>query len=85
MNKEFICYMDAKDYRDMHKGTIKWCAVGTKPSENDTDVKLFASLPPAELTDDEIKEVYGEYFDVENCDWIQLQCIRAILLKAQEK
>jgi hypothetical protein len=35
------------------------------------------------LTDEEIKAVYGEYFDVENCDWLQLQCIQAILRKAQ--
>ena len=38
-----------------------------------------------ELTDEEIKAVYGEYFDVENCDWLHLECIRAILRKAQEK
>ena len=38
-----------------------------------------------ELTDAEIKAVYGEYFDVENCDWLHLECIRAILRKAQEK
>jgi len=36
------------------------------------------------LTDEEIKAVYGEYFDVENCDWLHLQCIQAILRKAQE-
>ena len=38
-----------------------------------------------QLTDEEIKAVYGEYFDVENCDWLQLQCIQAILRKAQER
>jgi hypothetical protein len=38
-----------------------------------------------ELTDEEIKEVYGKYFDVKNCDWLHLQCIRAILRKASEK
>ena len=38
-----------------------------------------------ELTDEEIKKVYGEYFDVKNFDWLQLQCIRAILRKASEK
>jgi hypothetical protein len=38
-----------------------------------------------ELTDDEIKEVYGEHFDVKNCDWLHLECIRAILQKASEK
>ena len=41
--------------------------------------------PAKTLTDEEIKAVYGEYFDVENCDWIHLQCIQAILRKAQEK
>ena len=40
--------------------------------------------PVKELTDEEIKAVYGEYFDVENCDWLHLQCIQAILRKAQE-
>jgi hypothetical protein len=39
--------------------------------------------PVKELTDEEIKAVYGEYFDIENCDWLHLQCIQAILRKAQ--
>jgi len=38
-----------------------------------------------ELTDAEIKEVYGKYFDVKNCDWLHIECIRAILKKASEK
>jgi hypothetical protein len=38
-----------------------------------------------ELTDDEIKQVYGKYFDVKNCDWLHLECIRAILKKAESK
>jgi len=38
-----------------------------------------------ELTDEKIKEVYGKYFDVKNCDWLHLECIRAILKKANEK
>ena len=37
-----------------------------------------------ELTDEEIKAVYGEYFDVENFDWLHLQCIQAILRKAEK-
>lgn len=37
------------------------------------------------LTDAEIKEVYGKYFDVKNCDWLHIECIRAILQKAGEK
>jgi hypothetical protein len=36
-----------------------------------------------ELTDDEIKEVYGEHFDVKNCDWLHIECIRAILKKRE--
>ena len=38
-----------------------------------------------ELTEDEIKEVYDQYFDVENFGWLHLQCIREILQKASEK
>jgi hypothetical protein len=45
----------------------------------------YVSYPTKTLTDEEIKAVYGEYFDVENCDWLHLQCIQAILRKAQEK
>jgi hypothetical protein len=42
------------------------------------------ALEMRELTDEEIKAVYGEYFDIENCDWLHLECIRAILRKAQK-
>ena len=38
-----------------------------------------------ELTDDEIKEVYDQYFDVNNFGWLQRECIREILQKAREK
>jgi len=38
-----------------------------------------------ELSEDEIKEVYDQYFDLENFDWLHLQCIREILQKASEK
>lgn len=38
-----------------------------------------------ELTDDEIKQVYGKYFDAKNCDWLHIECIKAILQKAREK
>jgi len=38
-----------------------------------------------EISDDEIKQVYGKYFDVKNCDWLHIECIRAILQKAREK
>ena len=95
MNKEFICYMDAQDYRDMQKGTIKWCAVGTKQSENDTDVKLFASLPVKELTDEEIIEQANHLADGWFSDKFEkgifiteeklVDLVKAILRKAQEK
>ena len=38
-----------------------------------------------EVSDDEIKQVYGKYFDAKNCDWLHLQCIREILERAGEK
>ena len=38
-----------------------------------------------EMSDDEIKQVYGKYFNAKNCDWLHLQCIREILEKASEK
>lgn len=41
--------------------------------------------PIGELTEDEIKEVYDQYFDLENFGWLHLQCIREILEKAREK
>jgi hypothetical protein len=58
---------------------------------------LYKELPPdsvleltplyamRELTDDEIKEVYDQYFDVDNFGWLQRECIREILQKAIEK
>jgi len=38
-----------------------------------------------EVSDDEIKQVYGKYFDAKNCDWLHLQCIREILERVGEK
>jgi len=38
-----------------------------------------------EMSDDEIKQVYGKYFDAKNCDWLHLQCIREILERTGEK
>ena len=43
------------------------------------------ALKLRELTDEEIKEVYDQYFDVNNFGWLQLECIREILQKASEK
>ena len=43
------------------------------------------ALRLCELTDDEIKEVYDQYFDVDNFGWLQRECIREILQKAREK
>jgi hypothetical protein len=57
-----------------------------KPKVDKQGFKWFPlyTHPAKTLTDEEIKAVYGEYFDVENCDWLQLQCIQAILKKARE-
>lgn len=38
-----------------------------------------------EMSDDEIKQVYGKYFNAKNCDWLHLQCIREILERAGRK
>ena len=43
------------------------------------------ALKLRELTEEEIKEVYDQYFDLENFGWLHLQCIREILQKAREK
>jgi len=56
------------------------CLCGVKTSKVET-----AMIPRRELTDEEITEVYGKYFDAENCDWYHLECIRAILKLASEK
>lgn len=49
--------------------------------------RLFCKMvkQQREMSDDEIKQIYGKYFDVKNCDWLHLECIRAILQKASEK
>jgi len=56
-----------------------------KESPPDSILKLTPLYAIRELTDEEIKEVYGEHFDVKNCDWLHIECIRAILKKANEK
>jgi hypothetical protein len=56
------------------------CLCGVKTSKVEDVVN-----PLRELTDEEITEVYGKYFDAENCDWYHLECIRAILKLASEK
>jgi hypothetical protein len=47
--------------------------------------RLSKEVELRELTVDEIKEVYDQYFDVNNFGWLQLECIREILQKAREK
>ena len=47
--------------------------------------RLSKEVELRELTENEIKEVYDQYFDVENFGWLQLECIREILQKAREK
>ena len=59
---------------------IKYATVVKQP-----DIPLYTTPQIKELSDEEIKTVYGEYFDSKNCDWIHLECIRAILKKASEK
>ena len=38
--------------------------------------RLSKEVELRELTDDEIKEVYDQYFDVDNFGWLQRECIR---------
>lgn len=50
------------------------------------DWKLICKMVKQdEMSDDEIKQVYGKYFNAKNCDWLHLQCIREILERAREK
>jgi hypothetical protein len=69
----------------------EWLPLYTHPAKKLTNDPLvnwkpvWQEKPELTLTDAEIKEVYGEYFDIENCDWLHLQCIQAILKKASEK
>jgi len=55
------------------------------PTQNEWRLICTMVKQQRELTDEEIKEVYGKHFDVKNCDWLHLECIRAILKKANEK
>jgi hypothetical protein len=74
MNNEPVAWTDGKgNYFDKHS----FFPVN--------DLTPLYTHPVKTLTDEEIKAVYGEYFDIENCDWLHLQCIQAILRKAQEK
>ena len=50
-----------------------------------TEIEQLKKHGYAELTEDEIKEVYDQYFDVENFGWLHLQCILEILQRAREK
>jgi hypothetical protein len=60
------------------EGDVCFCGVTTSKVEDVVN-------PLRELTDEEITEVYGKYFDAENCDWYHLECIRAILKLASMK
>ena len=73
IDKETGCFVyNQYDYEDLDEhGKDGLIALYTHPAKT--------------LTDEEIKAVYGEYFDVENFDWLHLQCIQAILKKASEK
>ena len=81
MNNEPVAWMET------YKGepnNLDWDKSNLNYGSEFHDVVPLYTHPVKELTDEEIKAVYGEYFDVENCDWLQLQCIQAILRKAQE-
>jgi hypothetical protein len=75
MNNEPVAYVNS-----MCNDYIDW-----KIDPMSIDGQSLYTHPAKTLTDEEIKAVYGEYFDIENCDWLHLQCIQAILRKAQEK
>ena len=71
------------------EGDVCFCGVTTSKVEdvvNPLRSKTEDVVNPLrELTDEEITEVYGKYFDAENCDWYHLECIRAILKLASMK
>ena len=73
MKNEPVAWMDYLEHSDVYDLNV-----------SGRGIPLYTH-PVKELTDEEIKAVYGEYFDVENCDWLHLQCIQAILRKAKEK
>ena len=74
-------------YINVEERTLEWAApvVWNTPTVAQMDKVPLYTHQYSDLTDEEIKAVYGEYFDIENCDWLHLQCIQAILRKAQEK
>ena len=93
MNNEPVAWMsNGKEFYVQKNYCPDFIPLYTHPAEHDLGIaeaigfdKGYKSASVKELTDEEIKAVYGEYFDVENCDWLHLQCIQAILRKAQEK
>jgi hypothetical protein len=71
---------------------VAWINIEDGNSRLDWEKDEFAQTyyplydrPMGELTEDEIKEVYDQYFDLENFGWLHLQCILEILQKAREK
>jgi hypothetical protein len=74
-------------YINVEERKLEWAKPTTwhTPTAAKMDKIPLYVRPAKTLTDEEIKAVYQEYFDMENCDWLQLQCIQAILRKAQEK
>jgi hypothetical protein len=81
MTHEPVAYINVEERK------LEWAApvVWNTPTVAQMDKVPLFTHQYSDLTDEEIKAVYGEYFDVENCDWLHLQCIQAILRKAQEK
>ena len=86
MNNEPVAWMQTWENQDGElKHTVNIEQIGKNDIPLYTHPHSEESVKAKTLTDEEIKEVYGEYFDIENCDWLHLQCIQAILRKAQEK
>lgn len=81
MSNEPVAYINVEERKLEWAAPVVW---NTGIAGKANKVPLY-TRQYSDLTDEEIKEVYGEYFDIENCDWIHLQCIQAILRKAQEQ
>jgi hypothetical protein len=80
MNNEPVAVVDHRQ-----QNGVTWLNIKKGRSVMPEHNTLLYTHPTKTLTDEEIKAVYGKYFDVENCDWLHLQCIHAILKKASEK
>jgi hypothetical protein len=81
MNNKPVAYINVEERKLEWSKPMAWHT----PTIAQMDKIPLYTHPAKTLTDEEIKAVYGEYFDIENCDWLHLQCIQAILRKAQDE